>query len=173
MRWPWVPSGSSYYDSRLKPTIQALGPDGFRAILWHQGESDSLAATPAATYASRLQSVITQSRADAGFDVPWGVALASYHPSSSAANEAQVIAGQQMAIAADPLVFEGAFTDDFVTNGWLSDSVHFNQTGLDTHAARWLEQMQSYGLIPEPSTFVLAVMGLLGLLACARRRRRK
>ena len=164
----WVP-GTSYYNDRLKAVIQALGADGFRAVLWHQGESDSLAATSSATYAARLESIIAQSRIDAGFAVPWGVALASYHPNSSAANEAQVFAGQQLVIAADPLVFEGALTDDFHTNGWLSDSVHFDQTGLDTHAARWLAQIQANSVIPEPSTGALAAVGLAGLI---RRRRR-
>ena len=38
---------------------------------------------------SRRNEVISQSRKDAGFDVPWGVALASWHPNSTAANEAE------------------------------------------------------------------------------------
>ncbi len=164
----WLP-GTNHYDSRLKATVQALGADGFRAVLWHQGESDSLAATTASTYASRLQAIIGQSRVDAGFDVPWGVALASYHPDSWAEHEAQVIAGQQKVIADDPLVFEGAFTDDFHSNGWLADTVHFNQTGLDTHAARWLQQIQSADIIvPEPPSLTLAVLSVIALLGWGR-----
>ncbi len=168
----WLPGG--LYDSRIKPVIEALGADGFRAVLWHQGESDSLAGTPAGTYAARLESIIAQSRIDAGFDVPWGVALASYHPGSSSANEARVIAGQQQVIAGDPLVFEGAFTDDFHVNGWLSDSVHFNQTGLDEHALRWSQQIRSSGImapIPEPATLVMLGLTVAGLGRYVRRRR--
>ena len=171
----WLP-GSSNYDTRLRAAIQALGPDGFRSVLWHQGESDSLAGTSAGDYAARLQQIIAQSRIDAGFDVPWGVALASYHPGSSSANEAQVIAGQQQVIAADWLVFEGAFTDDFHLNGWLSDSVHFNQTGLDEHALRWSEQIRSAGIIaisepiPEPATLFMLTLAVAGVGGYARRR---
>jgi hypothetical protein len=142
----WLP-GSSHYQNRLRPAIESLGSDGFRAILWHQGESDSLAGTSADVYASRLNSTIDQSRTDAGFDVPWGVALASFHPSSGAAAEAEVVQGEQQVIADDPLVFEGPLTDDFHFNGWLSDSVHFNQTGLDMHSLRWFEQIQAAGII--------------------------
>ena len=153
--------------ARIEAALDALGPNGLRAILWHQGESDSLAGTSAAGYAQLLQNVIAQSRIDAGFDVPWGVALASWHPGSSAANEARIIAGQQMAIADDPLVFTGASTDDFHINGWLSDSVHFNQTGLDLHAERWLAQIVANQIVPEPSTFILALLGLIGVMFCA------
>jgi hypothetical protein len=132
---PWVPGGSYY--PRIQSAITSMGDNGMRAILWHQGESDSLASTSAATYASRLNSIIAQSRIDAGWDVPWGVALASYHPSSTSAQEAAVRAGQIQVIDGDPLVFQGADTDDFHNLGYLSDSVHFNATGLYQHALEW------------------------------------
>lgn len=172
----WLPNGSSFYDTRLKPTIEALGTNGFRAILWHQGESDSVAGTSAATYASRLQSVIAVSRVDAGFDVPWGVAIASYIPNTSAFNQAQIVAGQQAIIDGDPLVFRGALTDDFHTLGYLTDVVHFNQKGLDEHAARWLNQIVSSQIIttktaPEPSACALLAVG--GILLGWRVRRRR
>ncbi|NQU22981.1 MAG: hypothetical protein HQ567_17020, partial [Candidatus Nealsonbacteria bacterium] len=154
----WLP-GTGNYNSRLKPAIESLGADGFRAILWHQGESDSLAGTSPDLYQSRLESIIAQSRLDAAFDVPWGVATASYHPSSSAANEARVALGQQQVIDADPLVFQGALTDDFHTIGYLSDSVHFNQQGLDEHAARWLEQIDSLGIISASYIWTATGMG--------------
>ena len=172
----WLP-GTNNYDNRLQPAIESLGADGFRAILWHQGESDSLAGTAAATYANRLNSIIAESRSDAGFDVPWGVALASFHPGSSAANEAQVFAGQQTVIAGDPLVFEGATTDGFLALGYLSDTVHFNQQGLDEHAARWFAQLDSTFFTsraaPEPSGVLLAVLSMIGAGAYLMRRRRR
>ncbi|MBI9019001.1 MAG: hypothetical protein JEZ07_17255 [Phycisphaerae bacterium] len=131
----WVP-GTPYYN-RIKTAIEDMGENGMRAILWHQGESDSIAGTSASVYASRLNSIIAQSRADAGWNVPWGVALASYHPYSSPAQEAEVRTGQELVIAGDPLVFQGADTDDFHNLGWLADSVHFDGTGLLEHARWW------------------------------------
>jgi hypothetical protein len=159
-----------YYD-RIYTAINALHDTGFRAILWHQGESDSLAATPSATYAAQLEAIIHQSRVDAGWDVPWGVAIASYHPSATPDNEALVAAGQQMVIDSYPNVFLGAQTDNFHNMGYLSDSVHFNQAGLDAHGQQWADAVGSV-VVPEPGTLVLLAAGLLGLLCYAWRRRR-
>ena len=136
----WLPGGSLY--PRLKSSLEFLGPNGTRAVLWHQGESDSIAGTSSATYASRLNAIIAQSRVDAGWDVPWGVAIASYHPDSSSAQEAQVAAGQQSVIADDPLVFKGAETDNFHNLGYLSDSVHFNDAGLQAHGQQWADAIE-------------------------------
>ncbi len=138
----WLP-GSEYYQ-KIVSSIRATGPNGFRAILWHQGESDSLASTSASTYAGRLNSIIAQTRVDAGWDVPWGVALASYHPSSSAAQEIQVRSGQLQVIKEDPLVFEGADTDGFLAMGYLHDGVHFNAAGLNEHALDWKRAILKY-----------------------------
>ena len=138
----WMP-GSAYYP-KIQASITAAGANGFRAILWHQGESDSLAKTSAATYASRLNSVIAQTRVDAGWDVPWGVSLASWHPYSNTAQEMQVREGQIQVIDDDPFVFEGADTDDFHNLGYLHDSVHFNATGLYEHALEWKRAILKY-----------------------------
>ena len=135
----WVPNSGTLYP-RINLAINSLQSyGGFRAILWHQGESDTLAGTTAANYATRLNAVISQSRTDAGFAVPWGVALVSYHPSGTAANMAQVIAGQQQVIGNTAGVFKGAETDDFGSRGWLSDGVHFNAAGLQDHGRQWAE----------------------------------
>ena len=126
------------YYPRLNLAINALNNyGGFRAILWHQGEEDSRDATTPANYASRLTTIINQTRTDAGFNVPWGVALASWTPWSTAPNEAQVIAGQWQVITNTPGVFKGAETDRYHTLGWLSDVIHFNATGLRDHGRQW------------------------------------
>ena len=131
----WMP-GAAYYP-KLQAAISGAGSNGFRSFLWHQGESDSLASTSASVYASRLNTIIAQTRVDAGWSAPWGVALASYHPSSTPAQEAQVRQGQQMVIAGDELVYQGADTDNFGSLGYLHDGVHFNGAGLLAHAQQW------------------------------------
>lgn len=143
----WLP-GSDHYEKRLKPAVQSLGTNGFRAVLWHQGESDSIHNTTTETYARRLESIIDQCRADAGFEVPWLVAIASFHPHTRPEQEARVSAGQRQVIAGYERVFEGAQTDGFTDLGYLaSDGVHFNADGLNEHAKRWLDQILTAGII--------------------------
>jgi len=133
----WLPGTGAYYP-RVALAINSLRPyGGFRAILWHQGESDSLNGTTAAAYASGLTTIINQSRADAGFNVPWGIALVSWHPSATVPKEAQVLAGHWQVVTNTPGVFKGAETDNYHLLGWLADSVHFNATGLQDHGRQW------------------------------------
>ncbi|MFA6288669.1 MAG: sialate O-acetylesterase [Opitutaceae bacterium] len=137
----WVPSGQHY--SRLKQALQLAGSHGVRAVLWHQGESDSIAGTSTDDYARLLEQVISQSRVDAGWPVPWGVALASYHPKRKATADRQraVIAGQRKVTAEYPGVFQGPATDSFHERGLLADSVHFNAEGLAEHAQGWADAL--------------------------------
>lgn len=141
----WVP-GTANYENLLKPAIQSFPVNGFRAVLWHQGESDSIAAVSAATYASRLTSIIAQSRLDAGWSIPWYVAEASFHPTPTLSLEEPVAAGQRAAVHADPLVFLGPSTDEFhledASGGKLRDAVHFNNVGLRAHAAQWRDLLR-------------------------------
>lgn len=136
----WLP-GTTNYDSRLKPALQSFPARGFRAVLWHQGESDALASVSTATHASRLNSMIAQSRTDAGWTIPWYLAEASFHPSSNLSQEEPVTAGQRQVVHGDPQVFLGPGTDPFhledASGGKLNDSVHFNAAGLFDHARQW------------------------------------
>jgi len=171
----WLPGAAAtgptpLYD-RLKGAVSQFGVDGVRAVLWHQGESDNLLNTPAAAYASRLQTVIDQSRVDAGYDLPWLVALASYFP--SILGDANVIAGQQQVIADDPLTYLGPNTDTLVGSPWRDldgAGVHFSTVGLQEHARLWVEAIENSGLVrvvPEPGAGALALVAL----AAARWRR--
>ncbi len=132
----WVP-GAQYY-SRIASAIDATEPTGFRAVLWHQGESDSLALTSPETYSQRLKSTIDKTRDDAGWNVPWGVAIVGFHPQSSEQAEAEVREGQQIVIDTADNVFSGPNTD-LMGSSYRSDTVHFNGLGLSEHAKGWLE----------------------------------
>ena len=136
----WQPTTTLY--PRLREALTFLGPNGLRAILWHQGESDTLAGTSSALYATLLQNVIHASRNDAGWEVPWAVALVGFHPDGTSENEAEIVAGQRLAIAGDPLVFEGPNTDELGA-AWRSDTVHFNEAGLREHGRRWVDTIRS------------------------------
>lgn len=132
----WTPASNQYYP-RVRAAVRNFPVNGFRAVLWHQGESDSVAGTSAALYQVRISAIIQQSRADAGWTVPWYLAEASFHPSSSLTQEEPVVAGQRRVIHGDPLVFPGPVTDDFHLEGKLSDTVHFNSAGFADHANQW------------------------------------
>ncbi len=136
----WVP-GTSHYNNRLKPALQSFPTNGFRAVLWHQGESDSIASTTKANYITRMQSIITQSRIDATWQVPWIMAEVSFYSTTTLSQEAQIYAAQREIIEADSNVFLGPVTDDFhlenAAGGKLRDNVHFNALGLSDHAAQW------------------------------------
>lgn len=137
----WTPTGKGY--PRLKTALQRAGLRGVRAVLWHQGESDSIIGTTAEEYARMLGDAIAQSRKDAGWPVPWGIALASFHPAKEATpnRQAMIVAGQKKVIAETGNVFPGPETDRFHTQGWLCDGVHFNAEGLAAHAQGWAQAL--------------------------------
>ncbi len=137
----WLPPARGYL--RVRQALQLAGPHGVRAVLWHQGESDSMVGTSSDDYARMLGKTIAQSRKDAGWDVPWGVALVSYHPSGLATPERQlaVVGGQKKVIAEVPGVFQGPETDSFHTRGFLAGNVHFNAQGLAAHAQGWADAL--------------------------------
>jgi hypothetical protein len=70
------------FDGMMK-VIRQLGRGGFRALLWHQGESDAHQQPQydisADVYRRLMELVIRASREQAGWDFPWFVAQASYH----------------------------------------------------------------------------------------------
>ena len=67
---------------RMKQLDGAGGPHGFRAMLWHQGESDAHQAEghtlAGKDYRVMLERVIGESRKEVGWEVPWFVATASW-----------------------------------------------------------------------------------------------
>ncbi len=128
----------------LSQCVGEFGENGIRAVLWHQGESDSLARTPAETYCKRLNTIIESLNRDAGYKVPWFVAQASFHPGSKEPQEKEVAKGQQF-LWERGFAHKGPVTDD-LGQEYRSDGVHFNQLGLTTHAERWFEALAArYG----------------------------
>ena len=76
--------------------VEALGPHGCRAILWHQGESDAgqaRAGFPAERqisgkqYGEFMEKLIHASQKRAGWDIPWFVAQATYHSETDPADQ--------------------------------------------------------------------------------------
>ena len=140
----WESKGQAFvmFTGRLKQ----LGPQGFRAVLWHQGESDANQKDPTRTlpgklYRQYLEQLIRDSRRELGWDAPWFVAQVSYHVPGDEASP-DIRAAQQL-LWADGLANEGPDTDalkgEYRENN--GQGVHFNGRGLREHAVRWVEKV--------------------------------
>lgn len=136
----WASKGAAYenFVARMKP----LGPQGFRAVLWHQGESDANQKDPTRTlpgglYRECLEKIIRDSRRDIGWDAPWFVAQVSYHvPGDEGSDD---IRAAQASLWKDGIALEGPDSD--ALQGKLRErkgqGVHFSDPGLREHGARW------------------------------------
>jgi len=143
----WASDGDVFekFTERLKP----LGPDGFRAVLWHQGESDANQKDPTRTlrgdlYEEYLATLIRETGQEIGWSPPWFVAQASYH--SPEDRGSPDIRAAQKALWTAGLALEGPDTDQlFGSNrGRDGQGVHFSDEGLRVHAARWVEKLEPW-----------------------------
>ncbi len=137
---PWTPSANDHYP-HLRNAVEHFGPHGFKAVLWHQGETDSFNRTSKSAYGADLEAVIAQSRVDAGWNLRWYVALVSHIIQGGSPD---IIAAQQQVIDADSNVFVGAATDVLVgtdenADVYRTDGTHFSAVGLTAHARLWFD----------------------------------
>ena len=136
----WISKGEAFemLIGRLKP----FGPNGFRAVLWHQGESDANQKDQTRTlkgnlYREYLEKVIKDSNDKIGWMAPWFVAQASYHvPGDEASPD---IREAQASLWKDGVAFEGPDSDAIKGNFRQNKGkgVHFSGDGLREHATQW------------------------------------
>lgn len=140
----WASKGAAF--EMFVTRMNALGPQGLRAVLWHQGESDANQKDPARTlpgklYRAHLEQLIRESRRAIGWDAPWFVAQASYHvPGDEGSDD---IRAAQASLWKDRIALEGPDSD--ALKGDLRErngqGVHFSGKGLREHAANWAEKI--------------------------------
>lgn len=134
------PKGKALYPWTLNRIFQ-LGYKGFRCIIWHQGEGDR--GCKSEYYFSGLSNIISQSRKDAGWNIPWFVALASYGPGTG--SDENVRAGQKR-VCDEGLAYLGADSDtlqeEYRDTG--GKGIHFSPKGLKAHAELWAEKLIPY-----------------------------
>jgi hypothetical protein len=140
----WTSKGEAYgaFIARIRP----LGKNGFRAVLWHQGESDANQQDSSRTlegslYRDYLERLIRDARRDLGWEVPWFVAQASYHVPGDEGSEE--IRAAQSSLWRDGIALQGPDSD--ALKGPLRENngqgVHFSGPGLREHAAKWADQI--------------------------------
>jgi hypothetical protein len=140
----WASKGAAYeaFIARMK----SVPPRGFRAVLWHQGESDAnqkdtTRTLPGKLYREYLEKIIRDSRRDIGWDAPWFVAQASYHvPGDEGSDD---IRAAQASLWKDGIALEGPDSD--ALKGKLREregkGVHFSGPGLREHGAKWAQKV--------------------------------
>lgn len=140
----WECKGRIY--TNFVSRVKQIGPRGFRAVLWHQGESDAnqrdaTRTLPGPLYTQFLTQLIRDSRRELGWDAPWFVAQVSYHvPGDEASPD---IRAAQASLWKSGLALEGPDSD--ALKGDLRErggkGVHFSGPGLRAHAAKWAEKV--------------------------------
>lgn len=138
----WEADGKAYamLVSRMKSV------PSFRAVLWHQGESDAnqkdaTRTLPGKLYAAYLTQLIQQAQKDSGRPHPWFVAQVSYHGPTDVGSED--IRSAQAGLWKAGIALEGPDSD--ALRGELRDGggkgVHFSGEGLKAHAHAWAEKL--------------------------------
>ncbi len=143
----WESKGTLF--DRLVTRMKQPGSHGFRAVLWHQGESDANQkdanrTLPGGLYTKFQEQIILDSRREAGWEVPWFVAQVSYHTPDDAGS--LDIRAAQQALWKSGAALEGPDSD--AMTGDLRDSggkgVHFSGKGLREHGARWAGKVEPW-----------------------------
>jgi hypothetical protein len=140
----WASNGEAY--GQFVARMKSVGPRGFRAVLWHQGESDANQKDPSRTltgelYSRSLTQLIRDSRRDLGWEAPWFVAQASYHgPDDRGSDD---IRAAQASLWKNGVALEGPDTDALGPEFREQEGrgVHFSGAGLRAHAAAWAEKI--------------------------------
>ncbi len=140
----WASKGGLF--SNFVERARSLGPAGFRAVLWHQGESDANQRDPSRTlpgelYTRSLKQLIHDSRREVGWDFPWFVAQASYHTPDDPGSPD--LRAAQAALWGSGIALEGpdtdALTGEYRDHG--GKGVHFSGPGLRAHGQAWADQV--------------------------------
>lgn len=122
--------------------ISQLGPGGFRAVLWHQGEADN--EVPPGVYYQNMVRLITDSNCLAGWSFPWFVANATFtNPHRIPIPDERAA---QQRLWNDGIALKGPDTDILI--GDMRDcngtGVHMSLKGLMAHGEMWAEKVGVY-----------------------------
>jgi len=136
----WQPGDGLH--NGMMARIHQLGKGGFRAVLWHQGESDC--HVNCTDYYEKMISVIRSSTEKAGWEFPWFVAQATYHNPEKISDP--VIRMAQQRLWDDRIALEGPDTDTLVgmDRDLSGQGIHFSPQGLKKHGLIWADKVSAF-----------------------------
>jgi hypothetical protein len=136
----WQPDGDLF--NWMMTRVYQLGPTGFRALLWHQGESDVGMSTD--EYYLKLKNVICTSRDKAGWEFPWQVAQTSYHNAEQARDDS--LRNAQQRLWTESVALRGPDTDTLTGDhrDMEGEGIHLSPKGLKSHGQMWAERVSVY-----------------------------
>ena len=131
------------YTTYLKPAMVQFGNTGFRAIIWEQGQQDGANGVLTAAYEANMTTIINQSRSDAGWTIPWGIADQSTEQALTL--YPQIAAAQDFLVAGSiASVFRGSNSDNIVPDIDRYDGTHFNTAGQIIQSNAWIAAIEAY-----------------------------
>ena len=122
--------------------VYQFGKDGFRCVIWHQGESN--VGNPTDVFYNNMVRLIEKSREDAKWDIPWFVAKVSYHNPNMRGNDEIRNAHQKLWDTG--VAFQGPDTDQLQEEyrDYDGQGIHFGLKGLKKHGEMWAEFLIPY-----------------------------
>jgi hypothetical protein len=142
----WESDGTLFNGTMAR--IRQLGTHGFRALLWHQGESDAHQQAghelSGDEYRRMLTHIIEASRHDAAWDFPWFVAQVSYH--TPADPETPEIREAQSSLWRAGIALEGPDSDRLTGPNRQNNGtgVHMSDAGLKAHGKLWADKVEAW-----------------------------
>jgi hypothetical protein len=125
--------------------IRQLGP--FRALLWHQGESDAHQGAghelSGPEYERMMERLISATRA-ATWEFPWMVAQVSYHTPADPSDPE--IRAAQASLWKRGIALQGPDTDSLAGDNRQNHGtgVHMSAKGLEAHGGLWAERVAAW-----------------------------
>jgi len=130
--------------NRLIMAAKAVPNCNFKAVLWHQGETDAINGTSRDAYKSLMVQLRNKFIQETGCQQPWIVANASYVPPSFKISQSQmdVIRQAQQDLWNMPGFMQGPDTDTQISIQDRFDTLHFSLAGLKKHGTLWAEKVK-------------------------------
>ena len=109
---------------------------GLRGVLWFQGESDKGKSGDA--YFSNIEQLISKSRSELGYPIPWVIAQTSW---IEGGGDAAITDAQRRLVSSVAGCYAGPNTDQYGNAYRNPDGTHFGANQLDLLASLWNESL--------------------------------